>query len=464
MRSPSQWPGTARSSASAGRSLIITSGVTNPLAARRVARPGDPQRSPGAQAGDELTGARLGPGRRAPGRSPRARSACVSSSGKSTRSRFAICSGLHAVAHRRSCAASVSPTDPPHLGGPATGSPSGRSIMPARRSCTYSRSRSLATSFAVFGRRARRSACHCAVDARYSSRHVRGRRVAPQLPRDRRRRPAELAGDLAHPEPLRVQDRDLLTLGERQVAARHRRRARSAHATSVPEPSRPDRRRHADLQRPRPRSTALGDRRPEPHPVLASPAAAAPATASGPASARHHPLTLPHRHHAPPPSIEVLRRPLESALGAVVGVGHGLARGWPAPPERHLDGVDDELGTDVVGDRPAHDSAAEGVEDHGQVHLAVAGGVLGDVHHPQPVRPGRGRTGGRRDRRWARCRRGGCSRLVADGGSPRRRLGASAARPACANSTCPAPGGARRAPAGCQRTVGTCGGSPRWCW
>jgi hypothetical protein len=40
----------------------------------------------------------------------------------------------------------------------------------------------------------------------------------------------------------------------------------------------------------------------------------------------------------------------------------------------------------VVGDRPAHDSAAEGVEDHGQVHLAVAGGVFGDVHHPQAVR------------------------------------------------------------------------------
>jgi hypothetical protein len=29
IRSPSQWPGTARSSASAGRSLIMISGVTN---------------------------------------------------------------------------------------------------------------------------------------------------------------------------------------------------------------------------------------------------------------------------------------------------------------------------------------------------------------------------------------------------------------------------------------------------
>ena len=31
IRSPSQWPGTARSAASAGRSLIITSGVTKDL-------------------------------------------------------------------------------------------------------------------------------------------------------------------------------------------------------------------------------------------------------------------------------------------------------------------------------------------------------------------------------------------------------------------------------------------------
>ena len=36
IRSPSQWPGTARSSASAGRSLIITSAVTNPLPRCRV--------------------------------------------------------------------------------------------------------------------------------------------------------------------------------------------------------------------------------------------------------------------------------------------------------------------------------------------------------------------------------------------------------------------------------------------
>lgn len=73
----------------------------------------------------------------------------------------------------------------------------------------------------------------------------------------------------------------------------------------------------------------------------------------------------------------------------MVGVGDGAALGRAAPPEGHLDGVDDELGADVVGDGPPDDAAAERVEHDGQVHLALAGRVLGDVHHPQPVRSGR---------------------------------------------------------------------------
>ena len=39
----------------------------------------------------------------------------------------------------------------------------------------------------------------------------------------------------------------------------------------------------------------------------------------------------------------------------------------------------------MAGDRPAHDATAEGVEDHGQIRLAVLGRVLGDVHHPQAI-------------------------------------------------------------------------------
>ena len=53
-RSPSQWPGTARSSASAGRSLISTSGVTWPHALRPRRALEAPQRPPRAKARDQL--------------------------------------------------------------------------------------------------------------------------------------------------------------------------------------------------------------------------------------------------------------------------------------------------------------------------------------------------------------------------------------------------------------------------
>jgi hypothetical protein len=66
-------------------------------------------------------------------------------------------------------------------------------------------------------------------------------------------------------------------------------------------------------------------------------------------------------------------------------VSHGLALGRLAPPDRHLDSVDDELAADVISDGPADDATAEGVEDDGQVHLPVAGGVLGDIHDPEAV-------------------------------------------------------------------------------
>src|SRR3954465_10162613 len=91
----------------------------------------------------------------------------VSSSGKSSRRRRAICSGLHAVAQRRSCRR---PRRRPFHGttGPRTAAPFGAMMRPASRSCTYRRSGSLIASLADFGRRAERSACHCAVVARYA--------------------------------------------------------------------------------------------------------------------------------------------------------------------------------------------------------------------------------------------------------------------------------------------------------
>src|SRR5215212_7569152 len=92
----------------------------------------------------------------------------VSSSGKSSRSRRAICSGLHALAHRRGCRR---PCRRPFQGttGPRTAALPGPPTSPASLSCTYRRSAAFTASFVGFGRRAARSACHCAVVARYAS-------------------------------------------------------------------------------------------------------------------------------------------------------------------------------------------------------------------------------------------------------------------------------------------------------
>src|ERR671917_1321061 len=90
------------------------------------------------------------------------------SRGKSSRRRREICCGLHALAQRRGCRG---PCRRPFHGtaGPGTAAPSGAPTPPASLSCTYALSAGWVASFAGFGRRAARSACHCAVVARYSS-------------------------------------------------------------------------------------------------------------------------------------------------------------------------------------------------------------------------------------------------------------------------------------------------------
>ena len=69
----------------------------------------------------------------------------------------------------------------------------------------------------------------------------------------------------------------------------------------------------------------------------------------------------------------------------VITVGDRVASRWTTSPDGHLEGVNDELGADVIGDGPAHHPATEGVEHDGQVHLALAGRMLGDVHDPETV-------------------------------------------------------------------------------
>jgi hypothetical protein len=158
IRSPSQWPGTARSAAWAGPGADHHLGGEHAVAALPGPGPRHPQRPAGAQAGDQLA---------------LERPAALDIQGlvdrlvrhahgliirEIDRQPAAICSGLHAVAQCRSWRG---PWRRPLnvVTGPATGLPSGARIAPASRSCTYSRSRSLAASFETLGRRARRSAC-----------------------------------------------------------------------------------------------------------------------------------------------------------------------------------------------------------------------------------------------------------------------------------------------------------------
>jgi hypothetical protein len=82
----------------------------------------------------------------------------------------------------------------------------------------------------------------------------------------------------------------------------------------------------------------------------------------------------------------VLRRPVESALDALVGVDD-KARcrvGLPAL-DRHAQCIGDERRGLGGVDGPADDSAAVGIEHDTAVELAFSGWVLGDVGHPQLV-------------------------------------------------------------------------------
>jgi hypothetical protein len=54
-----------------------------------------------------------------------------------------------------------------------------------------------------------------------------------------------------------------------------------------------------------------------------------------------------------------------------------LTRFGASSPAGHVQGVDDELGAEVVGDGLADDLTVPGVDDHGEVDPTLIGGVLG---------------------------------------------------------------------------------------
>ena len=53
---------------------------------------------------------------------------------------------------------------------------------------------------------------------------------------------------------------------------------------------------------------------------------------------------------------------------------------------RHLQGIDDQVGARVVGDRPAHNHPRIPIQHRAAVHRGCAGAVFGDVGDPQRVR------------------------------------------------------------------------------
>ncbi len=194
--------------------------------------------------------------------------------GKSSRRRREICCGLQALAQRRGCRG---PCRRPFHGtaGPGTAAPPGAVTAPASRSCTYALS---AGCFAGFGRRAARSACHCAVVARYSrppprvAALRRSSREIVDASRPSRRAVSRTPRPWARNSALKAV-LSTLAFRERQVPLRRRlRRWRQClrwHAARLPEPAGPHRRRHADLNRRRLTRPARCDRSPEPPPVLA---------------------------------------------------------------------------------------------------------------------------------------------------------------------------------------------------
>ena len=227
IRSPSQWPGTARSSASAGRSLISTSGVTCALAPFCVPRAGHPQRPAGAQARDQLTlerAAALDVQRLVDRLVADAHGLIIGEVDPEP-----VRDLLRAPRRRPSPVLRCGLLRPFQRGlpGPATGVPSGGATSPASRSWTYSRSRSLRDQ--LRGLRAPRAPLGLPLRDRRPVLQLAapGRRVAAQLARDRRRVAAEPAGDLTHADAL----------GPAAARSPHARRTTG----SGPTPSRADR-------------------------------------------------------------------------------------------------------------------------------------------------------------------------------------------------------------------------------
>ncbi len=117
--------------------------------------------------------------------------------------------------------------------------------------------------------------------------------------------------------------------------------------------------------------------------MSASPAATPDQHATAAAAPQAHRSSSCSSRSSPPHTsvIKVLRRPVESALRAAITVENDPAL-RPTLPQGHRQGVGDQLGAHVVGDRPP-DHPPRVQVDHGrQVHPAVPTLHIGDVAAP----------------------------------------------------------------------------------
>ena len=193
----------------------------------------------------------------------------VTSSGKSSRRRCAICAGLHARPQRR-CWRRPRRRPFQQTVGPCTSRRRDDAREPVLHILSERRVRRQLRDFRTLRRTV-------GVPLR-GGRQIRERAtarcgIAPYLARDGRRRTPKLPRTLADPMPASTQQRELLTLGEREIPARERWSGRSQvcrrHPTSLPKPTRAHNARDPRLGHSGLRIQAPRNRRPELHPIRA---------------------------------------------------------------------------------------------------------------------------------------------------------------------------------------------------
>src|SRR5438445_5357312 len=308
-----------------------------------------------------------------------------SSSGKSRGRRRAICSGLHARAHRRGCRRPC--RRPFHVTtGLGTIAPLGAMITPASRSCTYCRNWGLMAILAGLGLNAARSACHCAVVARYAK--------PPERVAALRRNSLEIV------DGARVTRRAISrtpcpwarqsAICSRSVNARYRPDSGGAEGIRCDAGMPPASRNH--------RVPTAGDT-----PALTAASSlecpVAIAAQNWRCSSRRRTEGRPgERSFARParsdrllrvviatPFGAVLRRPVELRLTAPIGMMEQPLRRVPAR-QGHPERVEREVVRDALVHRPADGEARTEIEDHRQVEPPLARRNVGDVGDPRLVR------------------------------------------------------------------------------